>query len=477
MEDFNEKSLNFSTPASLKRRIKAAKTTVKDKYTVYMGTAKKLVAAYNALLDAEEKNEYSNSSKNTAKCAVADNRFKAAAREYLTYASLYESFVDDVIALYDELILNDRPSAARRTRVACEKFEIQQKLLQERIADVVKSVEGIPDSIEDIRPTRVKEDVEEKPKAKPEPQTYIPPQEPAYRPYYMPPQGVTIAPMSIDISKTVEDAISASLEKFKEAFAKRIDGCVNELPVMASSEENISAESDGVYEMEVSVLNEEKLIVEKLLKLTEDLKTLSDAVSQLGATYMELADKQKNATELQRTINDMQRSVSREIQGVQVNQKVIAQDQAAVSGEQAALIEQQKANVENQKLALEAQEGVSEMQKTVIMAHTALEEQMSEILSAQKDAIATQQAIVTASVKNIELQRDVLEKQTELTEEQKAVMTAQRALSRSQRSLSAKMPTRVKQKAEETAIKKGENITPADASLKDAATAEVEKEI
>ncbi|MBO7303630.1 MAG: hypothetical protein J6V09_00200, partial [Clostridia bacterium] len=193
MEGFNEKNLQFSTPASLKRRIKAAKATVKDKYTVYMGTAKKLVAAHNALLEAQEKNEYSPSAKNTAKCAVADNKFKAAAKEYLTYASLYESFVEDVVALYDELILNDRPSGARRARVSCERFEIQQKMLQEKIYDIVKSVDRIPESTEDLRPTRVKEEVEERPRAKVEPQPQIPTQEQYYRPYYMPPQGVTIA--------------------------------------------------------------------------------------------------------------------------------------------------------------------------------------------------------------------------------------------------------------------------------------------
>lgn len=457
MEDFNEKNLKFYTPASLKRRIKAAKTTVKDKYTVYMGTAKKLVAAHNALLEAEEKNEYNRSAKNTARCAVADNKFKAAAKEYLTYAALYESFVEDVVSLYDELILNEKPSGARRAGVACEKFEIQQKILQEKISDVVKGVDGIPESIEDVHLTRVKENIEEKPKVSAEPRREIPAPDQAYRPYYVPPQGVTIAPMSIDISKTVEDAITASLEKFKEAFAKRIDTCVNELPVpaaaaetVAATESNTTAKTDEVCEMEESVLEEEKLIAEKLLKLTEDLKVISDAVSQLGASYMELADKQKDAAELQRKINDMQRAVSREIAGVQANQKVIAQDQAAVSGEQTAVIEQQKAIVENQQLVVEAQSGVSEMQKIVIAAHTALEEEMVGVLTSQKETIAAQQTIITAAAKNTELQRDVLEKQTELADAQKSVMSAQRALSRSQRSISAKAGIRVKPKDEKT---------------------------
>lgn len=524
MEGFNEKNLQFSTPASLKRRIKAAKATVKDKYTVYMGTAKKLVAAHNALLEAQEKNEYSPSAKNTAKCAVADNKFKAAAKEYLTYASLYESFVEDVIALYDELILNDRPSAARRARTACEKFEIQQRMLQEKISDVVKGVDGIPESVEDVSPTRVKENAEERAFAKPEPQPQYSVPEQTYRPYYMPPQGVTVAPMSIDISKTVEDAICASLEKFKEAFAKRIDECVNELPIPATpvvpvqptvtdvpasnapqedvalpetedtsmteelaSEADSTPESDtppsvdspvasapmeteGVCLMEESVLQEECLIAEKLLKLTEDLKTLSDAISQLGAMYMELSDKQKDATEMQRKINDMQRAVSREIAGVQVNQKVIAQEQAAVSGEQTALIEEQKAIVENQKLVVEAQAGVTELQKTVILAHTALEEEMSGVLNAQKEAIVTQQTLVTAAAKNSELQQDVLEKQTELADAQKAVMSAQRALSRSHRSVAARV---INPKAEESKPTVRKNKTPADEPMESAAAAEV----
>ena len=472
-----------STADSLKKKIAAGKATVRRKYKSCKTAAKKLASSRNHLLETEAKKESKRTSSAYARLAVAENRYCAALKEYKSYLSLYDALVDDVLKLYDELVMAENAKGAQRARIAAEKFDTQQNVLKEMLWIIVKDVDFIESAEEPkfeeqtmekempkVEETAIKEDPVQ-PKTPPKgnntpppypnygvyniPPYYIPP-EYAYRPY--PPQGVNVAPASIDISPIVENAVNVAMEKFMAALGKRVDELGGELS--QNSQAAVSVVPERVLAMEESVAENEQYIIEKLASLTENLQKMSDEMAELGAAYMQLANKQKDAIELQRRINDMQRALSRELQGVQVNQKVINQDQADVSASQAELIEHQKANAENQKLICESQENIAEMQKTVIETQSAIEESMRGVLSTQKEIISAQQAVINSSSKNVDLQRELAEKQAEVTSIQKAVISEYKHISRAQRNLSNKAkPRKEETKEKEEKVTLTEAIT------------------
>ena len=471
-----------STPKILKKKITAGKSTVNNKYACCKRSAKKLASSRNALIAAEAKKESKRTQRGFAALAVAENRYSAAIKEYKSFLSLYDSLVDDVLKLYDELAMIENAKGAKRARIEADKFDTHQGMLKEILWQIVKDVDiSEPNkSVKEDNKNPVKEDfVSDKkepeeplqPKAPPQmrqqvppasqnynysavPSYFVPP-EYIYRPYH--PQGVSIAPMSIDISSIVEDAVASAMGKFKAAFEKRVGTFCEELPITQT--ESVGVISEKVMAMEENVAENEQYIIDKLAALTENLNKMSDEMTELGAAYMELANKQKDSVELQRRINDMQRALSREIQGVQANQKVINQDQADVSAEQASVMEHQKANVENQKLITDSQDSLAEMQKAVIETQTALEESMRDVLRSQKDIIAAQQSVINANTKNVELQRELAQKQSEVTSLQKSVVSEYKQVTRAQRNISLKANSR---KAEKKASDSTEKETLAE---------------
>ena len=436
---------------TLKSKIGAERASVKDKYSSLKASAKKLSQAYDAMLDAEERKDAKNNTKSHVRFAVRENEYTAALKEYKSVISLYDSLVEDVVALYEELIAIEKPKAIKKARAEAEKFERQCALMREKAIGVASAVKDATVVAEPKKATAPLADAVEKAALR----------EPTAEPVKPYAQGVSIAPMSIDISSIVEEAVAAAMNKFKAAFEKRADSYIAKMPTISGNTAVVSAPSDAVVGIEEKVLEDEKVLVGKLTSLTESLKALSDEITELGAAYMQLANKQQDAMELQRKINDMQRAVSREIQGVQANQKVINQDQAALSAEQAVVLEGAKANLENQKLLSESQSSVAEMQRTVIETQSALEESMREVLNSQKDVISTQQSVINGNAKNIELQRTLVEKQAEVTSLQRTVMSEHKQLARSQRAVNGKG----KPKVEKTVSDKANEILDNAATL------------
>ncbi len=439
-----------SSSETIRRRIEAGKSTVKDKYAVSKVAARRLSGAHSALIEAEEMRELKNTSKSVTRCAVAENTLLSAKKEFVSFVSLYTSFVADVLSLYDELIAAEDAKGAKKARVEAEKFERRESYLKDALYDMVKDVEGISEmTFEPKRNAAYRDNTETKQEGAPSPDvqsearenTYqaqgyqVPPQyhQPHYyQPYhdpYRPHPPVNIAPTTIDISRIVEDAVASALEKFKVVFNRRADEFVSEYPLPAPQAiaPNVSG---AVAQMEGEIAANEAEIAEKLGGIVEGLTAVSKSMTELGASYMALTNAEQDAVLAQRKINEMQRTLSREIQGVQAKQKVINQDQAGISAEQAAVISEGKANIENQKLIMAEQAETVEMQKALLEAQSALDQTVKELIASQKAIIANQQAIIAASAKTAELQRELGERQAELHATQKAIMSEHKQLAR-----------------------------------------------
>ena len=443
-----------SNNEAIRGKIEAAKSTAKDKYAVCKVAARRLASAYASLIEAEEIRDIKSGAKSIAKHAKAESVFNVAKKEYISFIRLYDELVEEVLSLYDELISSENAKGAKKARLEAEKFESHESYQRDVLFEIVKDIDGLENSEElpeakkifnqekakEATPAPVQninEEHREKPQS--EPKNYSPYGMPHYMPFepYRPyaPQGVHIAPASIDISPIVEDAVASAMEKFKQAFGKRAEAFIENMPKGEAAESVQSSEVSGaVLLMEEEVSETEKAVVERLSGVIENLKALSAEMTELGAAYMQLANTQKDAVNAQRKVNDMQRSLSRELQGVQANQKVINQDQADVSAEQAAVIEQQKANAENQKLLEAAQVEITEMQKSLLEAQKALEASVREVIASQKNIISGQQSIISQNFKNVELQRELTERQAEVSTLQKSIVSEHRQLARSVRS-------------------------------------------
>ena len=470
----SDKEINISDISQsegLRRKIDAARATLREKYSVCKAAARRLSGAYARLVDAESRLDLKQSARLVAKHAIQETQYNVALKEYFSCAELYSELVSDIISLYNELYLSEDGRAARKIKAEAIKFESQQYRLMQKIqegardvAEAIGAFDKQPQpKLNDTSKAEVAKKAEPQPTAQEKVQehighTYAQPQYPQHSPAdpyrQYPPYGVSIAPMSIDISAIVEDAVAAAMEKFKAAFNKEANAFIADMPKAPAPAESGAVEDAGASPALAAVAEEEQVISEKLSSLMENLRKLSDEMTNLGAAYMQLANTQRDAADLQRRINDMQRSVSREIQGVQANQKVINRDQAAVTAEQTVVMEQQRANLEGQKLLIEASDGISDMQKTVIETQGAIEASMREMLGSQKEIISSQQSVMNAGAKNAELQRELSERQSELLEMQKSVMSSHKQLLRAQRNFNIK--NSIPEKKEKQVEEKGE---------------------
>ncbi len=450
MTELNE----MVTAETLRNKIDARRNGIRKKCDVCKAAVKALVNAHDRLMTEE-----ASGSKKPSKFAVLENRYAVAREEMISFLAQYDSHVSQVNELYEEYLKILDGRASRKLHNEAVKFAKNQSIVREKLLAPLESF--MP--LELLYPSEPKE-VKKEPVKKEEPKPQQPrqaesihdePRQATYIPHIQPPpyfhyapQGVNIAPMSIDISAIVEDAVSAAMNKFKAAFEKRADAYIDDIkPEPIQKEEETeplpnSAVSEGaekILKLEENILEDECAIIEKLAKLTESLNALSAQITELGAAYIEIDNRHKDAVEAQRRINDMQRTIAREIQGVQSNQKVINQDQAALSGEQAVIIEHQRANIENQKLIGEAQAAVSELQKNAADTQAAVEESMKEVIAAQKEIAAAQQAVISENKKNAESGRELSERQSDVTAMQKEVIAHQREVARSQKSVNAKI--------------------------------------
>ena len=292
MSDKEMKITDISQSEGIRRKIDAAKATLKEKYSVCKIAARRLSGAYARLVDAEAKLDLKPTSRLMARHAIQETQYNVALKEYFSCAELYSALVEDVLALYNEYYITEDGRAAKKIKSESVKFEAQQYRLKQKIADGAKDVaeaigafDKAPEKNPPVDTARDAEQTADEPMAASPRQSektcsygaiggaYSPSPMDMYRPYM--PQGVNIAPMSIDISGIVSDAVASAMEKFKLAFDKQANAYIDS---MSTSAEQLAVEVNDtrVTSLAESVGDEAGVLIEKLSALMENLKNLSD---------------------------------------------------------------------------------------------------------------------------------------------------------------------------------------------------------
>lgn len=244
---------------------------------------------------------------------------------------------------------------------------------------------------------------------------------------------VNLAPIDLDVTDIVKEAVDATMKSFAEAFkAKVADG---EVPVAAVPCDQNSGEALQ------TIANEQAFVVDKLNDLLEGMKNIIDTINALNTKSAEIIEKQKAAGEVQNELTKTQRTTMREIQGIQVRQKLVIT-------EQEALVAEQTVAFEHHKLVSEAQQALSEQQQISVDEINALVDNQKVLNATVKATADSNKSIVAMAEKTAQAQKNLTEKQQDLVALQKEVMAAHRQVARGRRSTESKRRAPVSKKPE-----------------------------
>ncbi len=154
--------------------------------------------------------------------------------------------------------------------------------------------------------------------------------------------SVNIAPITLDVSKIVERAISAAMEKLRIGMEKKIEEYIATLviptPPTAPTPDNSGATLGAGADALNTVAEYEEQIAKKIADICTTLKGIVDGLVGISATASELGEKQQQLAALQKQINEMQRQAVRDQQGVSVNQRLISEELSSVVRETTDLL-------------------------------------------------------------------------------------------------------------------------------------------
>lgn len=473
--------------AALRETLNEDKKHVSDELNYYKSVSKDVKRAKRRVEAAQTAYEKRESAKNASKLDDANDELTAALNSFSESEAQIKTLLETVKSDYSDIAALYRGRKADRFMDAFEKYN---SAVINRMIDIQAETET--DSYfesneeEDVTPMAIPEIpvANGTPNPAAAPQQAAPAPAPAYAapayqypqyipvpmpmPYSYPPQQPapeakeqtpSIAPVSIDVSPMLEKALDATMQKFVNAFDKRIEKFVAEHPVnipATSAPAGVSYASGEIATLEGAVLEDEQALIEKLTTAMEALKALTETVDALSARVAEIAAKQASANDMMKQTNDAQRQTLRDQKGIQVGQRIINQDQAAVIAEQTALQDQQKGLLESQQALVEGQQAMAEAQKLVAENQAAIDEGIKASLAAQKEVLSAQQAINAGNAKTLDAQNDVAEKQSATLALQKEALSAQRQMLRDQKNMVEKQKAlggdapKKKAKAEET---------------------------
>ncbi len=152
--------------------------------------------------------------------------------------------------------------------------------------------------------------------------------------------SVNIAPITLDVTKIVERAIAAAMEKLSAGMERKIEEYISSLTIPTPDTQTANPLASQIDALN-TVADYEEQIVKKIADICNTLRTVVDGLVALSASASELGEKQQQLSAIQKQINELQRQTVRDQQGVSVNQRLISEELAAVVKETSDLVSAQ----------------------------------------------------------------------------------------------------------------------------------------
>lgn len=481
-----------------RKEICATENTIEKEKKTYRGAVKILLKADKELKAAEKKAKKKKSEKNVARLEAAKKAVAMAALEFKAADDTLDNAVEDLQHKSNYLCRyyhsQGKPKAARKESARFDKYyerytaelskvsKNSDNVVSSAFAGMVvskkdkKNKKPVPQPVP-FEKSAEAAPVEEAPAVvassaacAPAPQVAEQPSAISQTsfaaaldgaaPQFAAPAAATVAPVSIDVTEIVEEAVNATMKNFMSALEKKMAGVSFAVPGVTGAE-NPEALS--------TVATEEAYVVKRLGELIDGMKEIMEAINLLSAKSAELVEKQKAASEVQNELTKTQRTTMREIQGIQVRQKLVI-------SEQEALVAEQTVAFEHHKLVAEAQQALSEQQQISVDEINALIDNQKALNATVKETVDSNKSIVALAEKTVEIQKNLSEKQQDLLVAQKEAMTAHRQMARGQRSAEAKRRTAENRAAKKAAEEKKAEEAAAAAAEAPAVEAEVSLE-
>lgn len=239
--------------------------------------------------------------------------------------------------------------------------------------------------------------------------------------------SINVAPINIDVSATVEAAVSEAMKKLSLTLDKKIEEYVSsltlpEIPVapvapasVQSAPETVATAPTSAPELAapcgetLALRDVDPEGAKKIITTVNILGELVKRLDEICELAERLTERANGIFETQRVIFESQRTATRDIEGVQVKQRLVNEEQAAlIEAQEIALQHERLISESHSKLADEQSKAV-ELLNSVIAMQNALEASLKESIQSQK--ITAQ----TAS-KNMDMQKAIADKQKELGE-------------------------------------------------------------
>ncbi len=472
----------------IKRRIDDSKLTIKAELANYDNYAKELRAYYKDLLDKKKRYDKNPGPKTTPDFQIATVKFNKCRTSTVNTLMRLDSYIENVKTDWEKLIAQlelatpkkankekdeyqkyikdvdskkkkvddalvaagitlDRPDAVKVEAVPVEAEEPvavaapateEAAPVAEEVTEAEAAEETADASVMDSEEPETEETVEEFEEVVVEEEPDDTVAEPAYD-ASMARGSVNLAPISIDLSDTVERVVAEAMNKFSATLDRRIDEYFKDYtPAYPVGVASVGGAGSEAVDLEGKIAEDEKFLADKLVGIVEVLKGLNTAMATITSAYAELDARFRKAVDLQKQTNDMMRHTLREQQGVQVTQRVISQDQLAIAEEQASMADAQKLAIEEQKALTEAQAALAETQNAVKDTQLSLEGAMKDLIKGQKRVLQAQEAISAQTEKQLEAQKDAAARQAEIAEEQKGMLTSLRQTLKDQKAAAAR---------------------------------------
>ena len=301
----------FRQATELKKTIEARKPQVFSTIVAYVEYAKSLRDAVRDLRAKEKKYIKNINKKNEHAYDVAELKFDgyfALVREnYIKLNSIVAGIEEDWAEIA-RIIGEEKPKMAKKELEALKKFmnEVNDKKL---VGDTYLLDGGIDmasldmplpvalDAIEEVEEPAEEEVAEEAPVEEPaeEPAVEEAPAEepaaeevPAEEPAKAAP-ALTLAPISIDISTTVERTVAQAMDKFSAALEKKLADYMKTLelavPEFTASASGVSTAAKESAELQAKIAEDESYLLDKLVALVEQLKGLNTSIVGVSSDF------------------------------------------------------------------------------------------------------------------------------------------------------------------------------------------------
>lgn len=163
--------------------------------------------------------------------------------------------------------------------------------------------------------------------------------------HYVGMTSVNIAPITLDVSDIVEQAITTAMNKLSQGLDKKLEEYVSSVVIPTPAPQSEGTVSDEPTELPLPELEPQAELAEKVRSANAALGALMSELDEIYAVYTEagrrfreLAEGEREILAAAKELSQMQREIMRLQQGLRVGQRILNEEQTEPEKSRAILV-------------------------------------------------------------------------------------------------------------------------------------------